>query len=103
VRNCWLHDNGTDNEFTENMIARNGVSGVYFRNETWLNSGHRNTFRKNNVLDNGGEKTGAGFQIEPKAGDTVIEDNQLADTRTTGRTQRYGIYKVVRSSPATTP
>ena len=84
----------TDNEFTDNTIARNGVSGVYFRNETWLNSGHRNTFRKNKVLDNGGEKMGYGFRIEPKAGDIVIEDNQIAETRATGRTQRYGIYKV---------
>jgi hypothetical protein len=84
----------TDNEFTGNTIARNGVSGVYFRNETLLNSGHRNVFRKNKVLDNGDAKTGYGFQIEPKAGDIAIEDNQIADTRTTGRTQRYGIYKV---------
>jgi hypothetical protein len=29
-----------------------------------------------------------------RAGDIVIEDNQIADTRTTGRTQRYGIHKV---------
>ncbi len=83
----------TDNEFTGNTIARNGVSGVYFRNETFLNSGHRNAFRKNKVLDNGGDKAGYGFQIDPKAGDIVIEDNEIADTRTTGRTQRYGIYK----------
>jgi hypothetical protein len=83
----------TDNEFTDNTIARNGVAGVYFRNETFLNSGHRNTFRKNNVLDNGGATAGYGFQIEPKAGDIVIEDNKIADTRATGRTQRYGIYK----------
>jgi len=84
----------TDNEFNGNVIARNGVSGVYFRDETFLNSGHRNTFRNNKVLDNGGEKAGYGFYIQPKAGDLVIEDNQIADTRSTGRTQRYGIYKV---------
>jgi len=84
----------TDNEFTGNTIARNGVSGVYFRNETFLNSGHRNTFRNNKVLDNGGGKAGYGFYIQPKAGDIVIESNQIADTRSTGRTQRYGIYKV---------
>lgn len=84
----------TDNEFTGNTIARNGVSGVYFRNETLLNSGHRNTFRNNKVLDNGGQKAGYGFYIQPKAGGLVIDDNQIADTRSTGRTQRYGIYKV---------
>lgn len=70
----------TDNEFTGNTIASNGVSGVYFRNETFLNSGHRNTFRDNKVLDNGNEKAGYGFYIEPKAGDIVIENNQIADT-----------------------
>jgi hypothetical protein len=83
----------TDNEFTGNTIARNGVSGVYFRNETLLNSGHRNTFRNNKVLDNGGGQAGYGFYIQPKAGGLVIEDNRIADTRATGRTQRYGIYK----------
>lgn len=84
----------TDNEFIENTIARNGESGVYFRSETFLNSGHRNTFRNNKVLDNGGEKAGFGFYIQPQAGDIVIEGNEIADTRSTGRTQRYGIYKV---------
>src|SRR5262249_5985951 len=57
----------TDNEFTENTIARNGVSGVYFRTETLLNSGHRNTFRSNQVLDNGSQKSGYGFYVGPKA------------------------------------
>ena len=84
----------TDNEFTGNTIARNGVSGVHFRNETFLNSGHRNTFRNNKVLDNGGEKAGYGFYIQPRAGDIVIEGNHIADTRSAGRTQRYGVYKV---------
>ncbi len=83
----------TDNEFTGNTIARNGVSGVYFRNETYLNSGHRNVFRNNKVLDNGGEKAGYGFYVSPKASEIVIEGNQIADTRPTGRTQRYGVYK----------
>jgi len=84
----------TDNEFADNTIARNGDSGVYFRSETFLNSGHRNTFRNNKVLDNGGEKAGYGFYIQPQAGDIVIDGNEIADTRSAGRTQRYGIYKV---------
>lgn len=84
----------TDNEFVNNTIARNGTSGVYFREETFLNSGHRNTFRNNKVLDNGSAKAGYGFLIEPRAGDIVIEGNQIADTRSAGRTQRYGVYKV---------
>jgi hypothetical protein len=84
----------TDNEFTGNTVVRNGFSGVYFREETFLNSGHRNTFRNNKILDNGGSKGGYGFYIQPKAGDIVIDSNEIADTRSTGRTQRYGIYKV---------
>lgn len=83
----------TDNAFAGNTIARNGVSGVYFRNESLLNGGHRNTFRNNKVLDNGGEKAGYGFLIEPGAEGIVIDNNEIADTRTAGRTQRYGIYR----------
>jgi hypothetical protein len=83
----------TDNEFTGNTIARNGVSGVYFRKETFLNSGHRNTFRGNRVVDNGNAKDGYGFYVLPQAGDIVIEDNVIAETRGAGGTQRYGIYK----------
>jgi hypothetical protein len=84
----------TDNEFAGNTIRRNGVSGVYFREETFLNSGHRNTFRDNQVLDNGGEKAGYGFLVEPHATDLVLEHNRIAETRSTGRTQRYGVFKV---------
>ncbi len=84
----------TDNEFTENTVARNGSTGVYFRKETFNNSGHRNAFRGNKVLDNGDAEAGYGFYVEPQAGDIVIEGNQIADTRSENRTQRYGIYKV---------
>jgi len=84
----------TDNQFVNNTVARNGFSGVYFRKESFQNAGHRNTFRKNKVLDNGGAQSGYGFYILPLAGDILIEDNQIADTRSDARTQRYGIYKV---------
>ena len=83
----------TDNEFVGNMIARNGLTGVYFRKETGMNSGSRNVFRNNKVLDNGNTHEGYGFYVEPYATDLVIDGNQIADTRTTNRTQRYGIYK----------
>jgi hypothetical protein len=83
----------TDNEFANNTIARNGVAGVYFREETQLNAGHRNTFRDNKVLDNGGAKVGYGFYIAPLVSDTVIAGNQISDTRTAGKTQRYAVYK----------
>jgi hypothetical protein len=83
----------TDNEFVNNTVARNGSSGVYFRKETLKNSGHRNTFRNNQVLDNGNARTGYGFYISPCAGDLVIENNQIAETRAAGGTQRIGICK----------
>ena len=83
----------TDNEFANNTIARNGVSGVYFREETPINSGHRNTFRNNKVLDNGGAKAGYGFYIAANVNDTVIAGNQISDTRGARATQRYAVYK----------
>jgi parallel beta-helix repeat protein len=82
----------TDNEFVDNTVARNGRSGVYFRRETVKNSGHRNTFRNNKIIDNGNEREGYGVYVEPYAGDLVLEGNQIAETRPKG-TQRYGIYK----------
>jgi parallel beta-helix repeat protein len=83
----------TDNEFTNNTIARNGRVGVYFRTETAKNSGNRNTFRSNKILDNGNGKEGYGFYVEAPTTDIVIENNQIADTRTSGRTQRVAIFK----------
>jgi hypothetical protein len=89
----------TDNLFVNNTVARNGVAGVHFRNETVANSGHRNTFRNNRVLDNGNAKAGYGFYVEPSAGDLVIENNQIAETRKAGGTQRFGIYKAAGTGP----
>jgi parallel beta-helix repeat protein len=84
----------TDNIFANNTIAGNGVCGVYFRKETLKNSGHRNTFNGNRVLNNGNQKEGYGFYIEPLAGDLVIAKNEIAETRSgSERRQRYGVYK----------
>jgi len=84
----------TDNLFQDNKVSRNGFCGVYFRQETLKNSGHRNTFRNNEVLDNGDSKRGYGFYIEPYAGDLLMAGNRIAESRSrTERTQRYGIYK----------
>ncbi len=83
----------TDNEFIGNTIARNGITGVYFRQETPVNSGNRNVFRNNKVLDNGNAQEGYGFYIAPDTTDLVIDSNQIADTRSANRTQKYGIFK----------
>ena len=45
------------------------------------------------MLENGNAKEGYGFYIQPHAGDLVIQDNQIADTRTDGRTQRVAIFR----------
>jgi parallel beta-helix repeat protein len=89
----------TDNEFLGNTIARNGFSGVYFRKETPQNSGSRNVFRSNKILDNGNAHEGYGMYIEPHATDLMIEGNQIADTRAANRTQKIGIYKVPVAGP----
>ncbi len=87
----------TDNEFSGNTIARNGRTGVYFRDETAANSGHRNTFRSNTVLDNGNAKEGYGFYVAPQVTGTVLEGNKIADTRAAAGTQRYGVYTLAAS------
>jgi parallel beta-helix repeat protein len=92
----------TDNLFVNNRITANGFCGVYFRKETFKNSGHRNTFSGNKVVNNGAQKEGYGFYIEPQAGDLVITKNQIAETRTgSSRTQRYGVYKAVGAGSVT--
>lgn len=80
----------TDNEFVGNTVAGNGVAGVYFRNEPAQNSGNRNVFRNNKVLDNGNGKEGYGFYVEPHATDLVIESNQIGNTA--GGKQRCDIF-----------
>jgi len=81
----------TDNVFVNNLVAKNGVSGVWFREESVKNSGHRNTFRNNRVLDNGGAKAGYGFYIAKNVEGTVIQDNLIGDSRAAGKTQRVAI------------
>ncbi len=83
----------TDNLFVNNTITSNGVSGVWYRDESVKNAGHRNTFRNNRVLDNGSAKAGYGFYIARNVDGTVIENNKIADTRATGKTQRVAIQK----------
>jgi parallel beta-helix repeat protein len=84
----------TDNTFVNNTVSGNGYCGVLFRKETFNNSGHRNTFKENKILNNGKENEGYGFYIEPEAGDILITNNRVAETRTGGaRTQHYGIFK----------
>ncbi|PYV89996.1 MAG: hypothetical protein DMG05_12000 [Acidobacteria bacterium] len=84
----------TDNLFTHNTVTGNGFSAVYFRKESLKNSGHRNTFRDNTIANNGDVKSGYGFYVEPYAGDILIANNRISDTRSgSNRTQRYAVYR----------
>ena len=91
----------TDNLFAQNNVAGNGFCGVLFRKETLSNSGHRNTFKENRILDNGNSTRGYGFYIEPAAGEIVVTNNTIAETRKAdARTQRYGVYKIPAPDPS---
>ncbi len=88
----------TDNLFVNNTVSGNGICGVYFRKEIFANSGHRNTFRENRILDNGKGSRGYGFLVEPQATDIELTGNRIAETRAgAARTQRYGVYKAYGS------
>jgi parallel beta-helix repeat protein len=90
----------TDNLFVGNTVSGNGFCGVLFRRETPSNSGHRNTFKDNKILNNGDAKQGYGFYVEPYAGNILVTGNRIADTRTGNeRTQRYGIYVLPGAGP----
>jgi len=90
----------TDNVFSNNTVSGNAFCGVYFRKETFKNSGHRNTFHENKIMNNGEPQQGYGFYIEPHAGDIIITGNRIAETRSgKDRTQRYGIYKAAGAGP----
>jgi parallel beta-helix repeat protein len=90
----------TDNVFINNTVSRNGFCGVLFRKETFANSGHRNTFKGNKILDNGTGSEGYGFYVEPQATGITITGNRIAETRTgPARTQRYGVYRVHGAGP----
>jgi parallel beta-helix repeat protein len=80
----------TDNLFKDNTIRGNGFCGVYFRPESQQLSGHRNTFRNNQIVDNGDSKRGYGVYVDPFATDITLESNRIADS---GQgTQQYGVY-----------
>jgi hypothetical protein len=67
---------------------------VYFRREIDSNSGHRNTFRNNQILDNGSTEGGYGVYVEPCAGELLFAENRIADTRApVERTQRFGVFR----------
>ena len=92
----------TDNLLVNYTVSGNGFCGVLFRKETFNNSGHRNTFKENKVLNNGKGKEGYGFYVEPEAGDILIANNRVAETRSgEARTQHYAVFKKPGSGTVT--
>jgi parallel beta-helix repeat protein len=70
----------TDNIFENNHVYENGLHGVFFRNENEQNSGHRNTFSRNTIENNGVSKESAGFWIGGETHDINIINNIIRST-----------------------
>src|SRR5690606_20024780 len=70
----------TDNLFENNHVYENSNHGVLFRNENAQNSGHRNTFIRNIIENNGMKKESAGFYIGGETHDIKITDNTIRST-----------------------
>ena len=89
----------TDNIFENNHVYENGLHGVFFRNENEQNSGHRNTFKNNDIENNGIRRESAGFWIGGETRDIIITDNII---RSTGKgNQSTAIYVGKKSSNVT--
>ena len=82
--------NDTDNVMRDNEITRSGKIGILFRDESrghdfWP---HRNTLIGNRIIDSGGED-GVAIDIRGKTRNTVVENNEIRETR--GPARRIGI------------
>jgi hypothetical protein len=92
VRNNQFHNNNdcgistghkdSDVTFSDNHIYENGNNGVYFRNENFKNSPHRNIFVHNTIENNGTRNGGYGFYFSGNAADVLIQDNIIRDNKT---------------------
>lgn len=78
----------TDNVFVDNAVYENGRHGVFFRDETEQNGGHRNTLRSN-VIENNGTSGGPayGVFIGGTTHDIRLEGNTI---RSTGKGNQVG-------------
>jgi len=71
----------TDNIFINNRAYENEGHGVYFRDETEANSGHRNVFRNNIIENNGSASAKAyGFYIDGHTKSILLENNIIRST-----------------------
>ncbi len=89
----------TDNLFENNHVYENGNQGILFRDENEQNSGHRNTFTKNIIENNGVIKESSGFYIGGETHDITITNNII---RSTGKgNQTTAIFVGKKSSKIT--
>ncbi len=70
----------TDNLFENNHVYENGNHGVFFRDENEQNSGHRNTFTKNVIENNGVINESSGFYVGGETHDITITNNTIRST-----------------------
>jgi hypothetical protein len=70
----------TDNLFENNHVYENAHQGVLFRNENEQNAGHRNTFIRNTIENNGMKEEASGFRIGGVTHDITITGNIFRST-----------------------
>jgi len=68
----------TDNIFENNRVYENARNGIHFRNENEQNAGHRNTFLRNTIENNGTDGEDAyGIYIGGETHDILINENTI--------------------------
>jgi hypothetical protein len=84
----------TDNLFVKNTVSGNGRAGIYFRDESEINAGHRNTFEENVIEDNGRPGApGYGVRIEGVTHNLKFVSNTIKSTaKGTEAVQAVGIF-----------
>jgi Right handed beta helix region len=84
----------TDNLFIKNTVSGNGRAGIYFRDESEINAGHRNSFEENVIEDNGRPGApGYGVRIEGVTHNLKFVSNIIrSSAKGTEGVQPVGIY-----------
>lgn len=88
----------TDNLFEDCVSTANGRYGIYFRPESEPMAGHRNTFVRCTVSDNGSSEAGAGVRVEGATRDTALIDCTIAGSDR----QRVGVSIAAGAGPVRT-
>jgi hypothetical protein len=90
----------TDNLFENNRVYENARNGIHFRNENEQNGGHRNTFMKNTIENNGVDGDAAyGFYVGGETHDIFIRNNTI---RSAGKGNQVGAIFIGESAQRVT-